>query len=576
MKFIIFFLFLKQVFSSDSSYCDINQECSSCEKCWVIKNNNYCSCSFHNAFCYNKTLISYIYNTSFLYKYENNKCSSENINSLCGKADISKEINNDNFYKFFSFNNPDYLDNHNLLCHYSLTNDDEKSKEDLIIEVEVHLNKQNIKVTENGKNLLFIFLQDYTSLSKNVYVINLNEFKDNKYTLKVAEYKYISMYISLIQNNDFFSDNEIISLNLGVKKDNTRAKKLKKYKYSLIAICIICIICVTSCFILYIIRYKRNRELMRNRANIMANNLNEAGNRMNPEEKKKKLEKLFKEKLQKKKYLKKYNINESTACSICLEEFIENESLVCITPCFHIFHYNCLHNWLYTDNSNCYCPYCHYDLLSNKPITQRNIPKNNNNISDKQDKKENKKRNQPSKGDNIINNSSERVITKLKKNKNNNQIKNNENNINNTENINNNNINNTEKVNNNNKEDNDKEINEEEEEENNISFENDYNKIKRNKNIIDKKRNSEEENINIDNDINNEDKKDIKNEIKNEIKKKIKKETKNKNAENENIINNNNEDYNTNNNNNINNTNSNNYNINNNNTNDNNKNNSNE
>ena len=531
MKFIIIFLFLKQVFSS-SSYCDVNQECPSCEKCWVLKNNNYCSCSFHNAFCYNTTFNSYSYDTSFLYKYDNNKCmSSENFYNLCGKDDISKEVNNENFYKFFSFNNPDYLNNSNLLCHYSLNNDDEKSKEDLIIEVEVNLNKQNIKVTDNGKNLLFIFVQDYTSVSKNLYSINLNEFINNKYSLKIAEYKYISIYISLLQNNNFFKDNEIISMNLGVKTDNSRANQLKKYKYSLIIICVICILCVISCFIIYIIRYKRNRELMRNRAIGMANNLNEVGNRMDPNVKKKKLEKLFKEKLQKKKYLKKYNINESTACSICLEEFIENESLVCITPCFHVFHYDCLHNWLYSDNSNCYCPYCHYDLLSNKPITQRHMQNNNSNniISDKPFKKENTNRNKPSKPskeDNTFS-SSERIIKKLKKNKNNEQIKNNENNINNTENTNtntnSNNINNSENINNNNK-DKDREINEEEEE-NNISFENNYNKIRKNENNINKKRNSDTKS----NDINNKNKKEIKNE------------KDNKNIENENI-NNNNED----------------------------------
>ena len=98
------------------------------------------------------------------------------------------------------------------------------------------------------------------------------------------------------------------------------------------------------------------------------------------------IQKLKKEK----KYLKKYNVNETTACSICLEEFVENKSLVSITPCLHIFHYNCLKNWLFSENSNCQCPYCNYDLLSNKKPTQRHKKQETNNINEKQNKVENK------------------------------------------------------------------------------------------------------------------------------------------------------------------------------------------
>ena len=72
---------------------------------------------------------------------------------------------------------------------------------------------------------------------------------------------------------------------------------MKKYKYSIIAICIIFIICAASCFILYFVKYKRNRELIRLRTITMANNLNEIGNRVDPDEKKHKLEKLFQTKL---------------------------------------------------------------------------------------------------------------------------------------------------------------------------------------------------------------------------------------------------------------------------------------
>ena len=545
MRFIIFFIFLRKALSS---FCDFSQECSYCQNCWESV-DDYCSCSFYNAFCYNFTKISYTYNSSFLFKYDKNNCIAQaTVDNICGVDDISKEINDKTLYTFFSFNNPNYLNNNNLLCHYTIKNDVQNSKEDIVFEVEMNINKQNNKTIDNRKNLLIFFFQDYTSNTKTLYEINLNEFENKKYSLKFAEYKYISIYISLIQNNNYFMDNEIISMSLGVKKDTTKVANYKKYKYSLIVICIICIVCFGACFILYLIKYKRNRELIRMRALGMANNINEIDNRMSQEEKKTKLEKLFKEKLKKKKYLKKYNINESTACSICLEEFIENESLVCITPCLHIFHYDCLNNWLFTDNSNCQCPYCNYDLLSKKPPTQRHhILDDKNNITNKPNKKENKN-NKKNNEENILENTSERVIKKVKKNKNNinennnknivtnnNENKNNNNLMNNSENSNNiNNINNS----NINKNEKNKDIkNEDEDNDNDISFEKDYNKIKKTNNNNNK--NNDTKNLNNNNDINN-------NTDKNEIENKnvfndIKKESSNEDNNNENNINNSNE-----------------------------------
>jgi len=174
--------------------------------------------------------------------------------------------------------------------------------------------------------------------------------------------------VSLLGNNNNTKNEDLISLSLGIKKG---VDKTKKYKYTIIGFCILCILCVGTCFILYLIKYKRNRELYRLRAIQMANNQNAIGSQLDPNEKRIKLEKLYKKELKKRKYLKKDNLNETTACSICLEEFEENKSEVSITPCLHIFHFNCLHNWLYSENSKCLCPYCNHDLLSGKPPTKR-------------------------------------------------------------------------------------------------------------------------------------------------------------------------------------------------------------
>ena len=46
-------------------------------------------------------------------------------------------------------------------------------------------------------------------------------------------------------------------------------------------------------------------------------------------------------------------------CSICMNNININSDSTCITPCFHYFHYNCLHNWC---EINTTCPNCRHDI----------------------------------------------------------------------------------------------------------------------------------------------------------------------------------------------------------------------
>ena len=544
-KLIILLLFLEQIFSE---YCDIDQNCTSCERCYDVE-SNYCTCSFHNNFCFNEVNNLYSYNSTLINKYDQCPSSTKKeLQDICGKSSFSNEIGKDNFYQFFSFNDPELLKDNNIFCHYLFTCENEKLKEDLILEIDVNIKKESLTEKSDNKNLMLIFAEDFNSNNKTLYSLNLNKIAGKKYTLKAPQYKKISLYISLIKNNGILNDNELISMNLGVKRDTSYAQRLKKYKITIIIFCVVCIICVSTCFIIFLIKYKRSRELYRLRAIEMADNNDEMTNRMDPEEKKKKLKKLFDTKLKKRKYLKKDNINVTTACSICLEEFIENVSEVSITPCMHIFHYDCLNNWLFMENSKCLCPYCNNNLLSDKPPAKRHIDKENEknfinekaNILDKLD--DNKKKRQ-----NDIN-SSERVIKKQKKenkdknvhidkvnaNENNNIINNEDNNKEEENNniINNEDKNKEEEKNNINKEDNNKEEN------NNINNENHQdNETKKNKNIInseeDEQQNKDKEkNKNI---INNEEINNENNKIKNIIKNNKNKENDKINKDNKNI-----------------------------------------
>ena len=52
----------------------------------------------------------------------------------------------------------------------------------------------------------------------------------------------------------------------------------------------------------------------------------------------------------------KYSENER--CIICMEEFIDNEK-VNLLPCGHIFHINCIKQWLLKTKS---CPFCKTEI----------------------------------------------------------------------------------------------------------------------------------------------------------------------------------------------------------------------
>ena len=59
------------------------------------------------------------------------------------------------------------------------------------------------------------------------------------------------------------------------------------------------------------------------------------------------------------KHIQKYDGRRETECAICLEEFKRNDIIKEFYKCKHIFHKDCLKNWLKRSNV---CPLCKHDL----------------------------------------------------------------------------------------------------------------------------------------------------------------------------------------------------------------------
>lgn len=128
-----------------------------------------------------------------------------------------------------------------------------------------------------------------------------------------------------------------------------------------------CIICSVSIFIFSKRLARRNAFAQRNMMiGVVVNQQGQPIGIQESEEdiKKRKLnqlEELLKENMMQREFndsLGKYNLN----CTICLEEYT-SKSTVCLTPCNHVFHYDCITVWLTKNLLNSKCPNCNFHLL---------------------------------------------------------------------------------------------------------------------------------------------------------------------------------------------------------------------
>ena len=101
------------------------------------------------------------------------------------------------------------------------------------------------------------------------------------------------------------------------------------------------------------------------------------------------IEYLLKNDLKAKVFTKDIIVNDCEKCSICLEAFEFNKSQVSVTPCKHIFHFDCLKNWLETEVVNPQCPNCKYRILSNIDLKAINLNNNNDNNAANTNRNEN-------------------------------------------------------------------------------------------------------------------------------------------------------------------------------------------
>ena len=78
-------------------------------------------------------------------------------------------------------------------------------------------------------------------------------------------------------------------------------------------------------------------------------------------------------------------VNENILCSICLNDYNQNERVVQLPGCNHLFHFECVRLWL---NTHLECPYCRSNVRDQLRIKREiniiEMSNNNNNNNDSQ------------------------------------------------------------------------------------------------------------------------------------------------------------------------------------------------
>ena len=359
---ILFNIIHKTNCETNSQYCNISLLCENCIKCG--DSGNYSDCNYENLFCLkNDKSLDFFENYKSSYSNSFRKITDNHDYKFCGENLISLYSIVDSFTIFSNENNiitnPEKV---NIHCDYTINNIYYFENKDNSANINFSVNKNNIDVNKNSNFNVFILPNNnvtqiqiikYSDIITKSIDINLN--KINKLAILIDYGK--------IENN------ENINLKISISTNNSIKKNKSNNETRNLIIIFSTIISVVIIIIILWVYYNRKKEIRlqnERRAQIERENNNkiiEAENNFKF---------LFEQILFPKVFDIKNIINNCINCTICLEIFNDGENDICITPCDHIFHYNCIRKWAEKNKMNLKCPNCKQDLIQRqiiRPIT---------------------------------------------------------------------------------------------------------------------------------------------------------------------------------------------------------------
>ena len=353
--------------------CKIELFCNECQNC-----TDFSLCNFDNIFCKKDSQYSEILDDIYnkLITYIKN---DPDINSFCNSRTISLDELKDSFTIFESASNK-IAGNLNKLysCEFTILNkyylDHETDKAKLIMDI-------NQKSGNNQIKFNIIFLYYYNKKDTVIYdTISDDKIRKNKFIKALDGISQLQILINFNKDN---AATIIESLIISIETDNP-SEKIRKIYIAIIVIISVLLLGIIVLIVVYIIikrKMIRERELARSEEELKKEkNKKLAINFLNDELK----SQLFNDKI---------NLNDCDMCTICCEKFVINESEVSVTPCAHVFHYDCIKKWVNEKITDPHCPNCKFSFLEymeNPTIVQikssKNINKNDditiNNIKD--------------------------------------------------------------------------------------------------------------------------------------------------------------------------------------------------
>ena len=327
--------------------CSINHDC--------IWENDICSSS-------NKIIIHWYNNFD---NCLNDSILVNNMRNYCINSDYNKKIPID--ISSNNYNGNYISESKELFCVYSI--DIEEKKKTQIKYSSLNFNELNVyNESINGNIIKYQTLNIYFNGNSNLNIVPLTDnyiYESKSISKIVFVFLYIDISNSITQNfytKPFF--------NLTIKYKN----KLNFFDRTILITCLIIVLII---IFLNIIFYKYGFYKLEDE------NRNESNDNTSNYIFDKRLidnKKLIEMNLE----LKKYNIKEldkksDEICTICFDKIKENEFII-ILPCNHIFHSDCIRQWLERTLEEPLCPNCKINLLNefkiSSEINNLNIKKN--------------------------------------------------------------------------------------------------------------------------------------------------------------------------------------------------------
>ena len=370
--FLILNLLSKFKQESICSFNDINSFCQTCNN----EENDYSQCNYKDLYCILSNGKN-IYNEC-KYLYSRDLRNNMNNNMLCGDKDIIFTTNNhtQNIFQIKE-ENKNNLNNLNFLhCDYNLKvnnlNDSSTNKINITITFE---NRDN---SNENFNFFFFLLKNNIFNADNL--LTKEKLISNSKTITLEYFQNISLYIDINIPENFFPNFYIKIDYFNIENEDGEEIEMEKedmYPLYLTLYIAVPLLILLVALIIYLCCKNQDTGILGGEIRVIGftnldneipqqpeeNEENAKSRKIN--ENKKKLMILFKTILGAQEYTKFHNKIDCPKCTICYDDFELYNSVVSITPCQHIFHYRCLHNWLNKNIMNTpKCPNCNFDFMT--------------------------------------------------------------------------------------------------------------------------------------------------------------------------------------------------------------------